>query len=172
MSFSFWLVKGNLVNCVYFKIKGFLLVTLQAPSQTAGNKVPGLETSDAEEEANTEDDASDTESGEETDSSADGGLGGYTVASKNDYVPVEVKTKTKTRKQAEGGGDELSSNGCDWTQVQQKSLEQAIKQFTKGTPDRWDRIAGKVQGKSADDCIQRFKYLAEKVKAKRIEASS
>ena len=94
------------------------------------------------------------------------------MASKNDYVPVEVKTKTKTRKQAEGGGDEVSSNGCDWTQVQQKSLEQAIKQFPKGTPDRWDRIAGKVQGKSADDCIQRFKYLAEKVKAKRNEASS
>jgi len=141
-----------------------------APSQTAGNKVPGLETSDAEEEEDTEDDASETESGEETDSSADGGLGGYTVASKNDYVPVEVKTKTKTRKQAEG--DEVSSNGCDWTQVQQKSLEQAIKQFPKGTPDRWDRIAGKVQGKSADDCIQRFKYLAEKVKAKRNEASS
>ena len=122
---------------------------------------------DTSEEASTDEDS-------DTDSSSDDGLG-YTVASKNDYVPVEVKTKTKTRKTEEdaNANSSASNAGCDWTQVQQKSLEQAIKQFPKGTPERWDRIAGKVQDKSADDCIQRFKYLAEKVKAKRgVEASS
>ena len=144
----------------------------QAPSQTAANKVPGLETMEAAEEGTSEA-STDEDSEEEDDSdSSDDGLG-YTVASKNDYVPVEVKTKTKTRKtEDEAASASAASNGCDWTQVQQKSLEQAIKQFPKGTPERWDRIAGKVQGKSADDCIQRFKYLAEKVKAKRVEASS
>merc|ERR1712142_126439 len=112
---------------------------------------------------------------------------GYTMASKNDYVPVEVKTKTKTRKAApepteEGSSDAAVANGGSgetaannsssneqqsWTQGQQKSLEQAIKQFPKGTPERWERIAGKVHGKSSDDCIQRFKYLAQVVKAKK-----
>ena len=57
-------------------------------------------------------------------------------------------------------------------QVQQKSLEQAIKQFPKGTPERWDRISGKVQGKSTEECIQRFKHLAEMVKARKVEAAS
>ena len=46
---------------------------------------------------------------------------GYTMATKADYVPVEVKTKTKTRK-GEAENDEVatasSNNGCDhWTQV-------------------------------------------------------
>ena len=84
-------------------------------------------------------------------------------------MPVEVKAKTKTRK--EESQESSETQGCEiiWTQVQQKSFEQAIKQFPKGTPERWERIAGKVQGKSTEECIQRFKFLAEKVKAKRVE---
>ena len=91
------------------------------------------------------------------------------LSSQADYVPVEVKAKTKTRK--EESQESSETQGCEiiWTQVQQKSFEQAIKQFPKGTPERWERIAGKVQGKSTEECIQRFKFLAEKVKAKRVE---
>ena len=94
---------------------------------------------------------------------------GYTLATKNDYVPVEVKTKTKTRKnQPEEEAGEAQEQ--TWTQIEQKTFEQAIKQFPKGTPERWERIAAKVPGKSVDDCIQRFKYLAQMVKAKKEES--
>jgi len=148
------------------------------PSQTAGNQVPGLEASEGEGDSTTQseddDDGSTTSGSDEDDESV-----GYTMATKADYVPVEVKTKTKTRKgetEKDAGGEEATSSSnssCDhWTQVQQKSLEQAIKQFPKGTPERWDRISGKVQGKSTEECIQRFKHLAEMVKARKVEAAS
>lgn len=35
-----------------------------------------------------------------------------------------------------------------WTQNQQKLLELALQQFPRGTPERWDRIAKVVPGKS------------------------
>jgi len=144
-----------------------------APSQTAGNQVPGLDSETNNHiDGDTESDCSATEDSQEDSESDSEEEVGYTVASKADYVPVEVKAKTKTRK--EESQESSETQGCEiiWTQVQQKSFEQAIKQFPKGTPERWERIAGKVQGKSTDECIQRFKFLAEKVKAKRVESQA
>ena len=110
------------------------------------------------------------------DSSEDEGIA-YTVASKDDFVPVEVKTKVKTRK-PEGTTDEAVNEvpseavveaADPWSQAQQKALEGAIKSFPKGTTERWERIANKVPGKTKDQCIQRFKTLAEMVKKKKEE---
>ncbi len=42
-----------------------------------------------------------------------------------------------------------------WSQKQQESLELALKQFPKGTVERWDRIASKVAGKSKEQCMAR-----------------
>jgi len=168
-------------------VKGSMFM---APSQTAGNKVPGLDaaanqqqqedtaTDDSEEESDSQDDSED----DDDDSSDNSSEIGYTMASKNDYVPVQVKTKTKTRKApttadnnannpaAAAEADSTSTEASDsssWSQSQQKCLEEAIKSIAKGTPERWDRIAQKVEGKTAEDCIQRFKYLAQMVKAKK-----
>ncbi|KAM8839722.1 dnaJ homolog subfamily C member 1 [Synchiropus picturatus] len=54
-----------------------------------------------------------------------------------------------------------------WTQNQQKLLELALQQFPRGTTDRWDRIAKVVPGKSKEDCVSRYKLLAELVQKKR-----
>jgi len=62
---------------------------------------------------------------------------------------------------------DASSYATEWSQVQQKALEQAIKTFPKGTDERWDRIANKVIDKNKEQCILRYKYLAEMVKKKR-----
>jgi hypothetical protein len=44
---------------------------------------------------------------------------------------------------------------------------QALKQFGKELPDRWERIAGVVPGKSKGACFKRFKELKEVFKAQK-----
>uniref|UniRef100_A0A669EVC7 DnaJ homolog subfamily C member 1 n=1 Tax=Oreochromis niloticus TaxID=8128 RepID=A0A669EVC7_ORENI len=58
-----------------------------------------------------------------------------------------------------------------WTQNQQKLLELALQQFPRGTPERWDRIAKVVPGKSKEECMIRYKILAELIQ-KRKQAKS
>jgi len=84
------------------------------------------------------------------------------------YVIPEEKKKQKTKGGKLGEGE--AGEEDIWSQEQQKSLEVALSQFPKGTNERWDRIAGKVEGKSKEQCMQRFKFLAEQVKKKKAEA--
>ncbi|KAK2822941.1 hypothetical protein Q5P01_023006 [Channa striata] len=58
-----------------------------------------------------------------------------------------------------------------WTQNQQKQLELALQQFPRGTTERWDRIAKVVPGKTKEECVIRYKMLAELVQ-KRKQAKS
>ena len=110
---------------------------------------------------------------------------GYTIASKEEYEPpVEIKKKAKTKggkqgllEDSEMANDEPSAttnpnSASEWTQIQQKELELAIKSFPKGTEERWDRIASKVGGKTKEECLLRFKYLATMVKNKKAESPS
>ncbi|XP_041927959.1 dnaJ homolog subfamily C member 1 [Alosa sapidissima] len=58
-----------------------------------------------------------------------------------------------------------------WTQNQQKLLELALQQYPRGTTERWDRIAKVVPGKSKEECMIRYKLLAELIQ-KRKQAKS
>merc|ERR1712058_198982 len=73
------------------------------------------------------------------------------------------KKKTKGGKLGENEGQEEES----WSQEQQKALESALSQFPKGTSERWDRIANKVEGKNKEQCMLRFKTLAEQIKKRK-----
>ncbi|XP_035490374.1 dnaJ homolog subfamily C member 1 [Scophthalmus maximus] len=66
---------------------------------------------------------------------------------------------------------EPQDNPAAWTQNQQKLLELALQQFPRGTAERWDRIAKVVPGKSKEECMIRYKMLAELVQ-KRKQAKS
>ncbi|CAL4141614.1 unnamed protein product, partial [Meganyctiphanes norvegica] len=77
----------------------------------------------------------------------------------------EVKEKVKTKAEKldmSAGSDEA------WTTVQQKALEKALKQNPKGTDQRWEKIARLVPDKAKEDCMLRFKFLADKIKKKKL----
>ena len=106
------------------------------------------------------------EEGETTEDEVD--EDGYLVlqpSQPEEYVIPEEKKKKKTK------GGKLGETGAEqedvWSQEQQKLLEAALSQFPKGTNERWERIAGKVEGKNKEQCMMRFKFLAEQIKKKK-----
>uniref|UniRef100_G3UB14 DnaJ homolog subfamily C member 2 n=1 Tax=Loxodonta africana TaxID=9785 RepID=G3UB14_LOXAF len=54
-----------------------------------------------------------------------------------------------------------------WTTEEQKLLEQALKTYPVNTPERWEKIADAVPGRTKKDCMKRYKELVEMVKAKK-----
>ena len=90
------------------------------------------------------------------------------------YGTNEVADNTETEKSNEDKPTETPAPPPEdvWSQAQQKALESSLTQFPKGTTERWERIANKVPGKTKEQCIQRFKTLAEMVKKKKLEGES
>ncbi|NXY81092.1 DNJC2 protein, partial [Alcedo cyanopectus] len=60
-----------------------------------------------------------------------------------------------------------SLDSSPWTTEEQKLLEQALKTYPVNTPERWEKIAAAVPGRSKKDCMKRYKELVEMVKAKK-----
>ncbi|XP_037537373.1 dnaJ homolog subfamily C member 1 [Nematolebias whitei] len=95
-------------------------------------------------------------------SAADGGEGkvrghrqrdfDLTAVNEDEAEPQEIKEKP---------------NSAAWTQNQQKLLELALQQFPRGTAERWDCIAKVVPGKTKEECMIRYKMLAELVQKKK-----
>lgn len=80
-----------------------------------------------------------------------------------DFDPVAVEEEEVE--------DKEKVDSTIWTQNQQKLLELALQQFPRGTTERWDRIAKVVPGKTKEECMIRYKMLAELVQ-KRKQAKS
>lgn len=74
----------------------------------------------------------------------------------NKEIKVENNEKVK---------DE-TNNKDDWSELQQKALEAAIKKYPGSIPanERWTKIAEEVPDKNKKQCVERFKFLAEKIK--------
>ncbi|XP_064613964.1 dnaJ homolog subfamily C member 1-like [Liolophura sinensis] len=95
------------------------------------------------------------------------------TALKNSAKVVIVKSgqqNVSNCSQSSSHGNKTSSeeNQPDsWTQNQQMILEWALKQYPKGTDQRWERIADHIPGKTKEDCVSRFKYLAELVRKRK-----
>ncbi len=138
---------------------------LEATKLVSDDRMEPREVSESEQQEDSDDEDSD-----------DDGYGVYSMATKEEYVPVEIKTKKKTKggklgqeniDQPKISDSNDTENEDPWTQQQQKALELALTQFPKGTAERWDRIASKVPGKSKELCMLRFKNLAEAIKKKK-----
>ncbi|CAH0551286.1 unnamed protein product [Brassicogethes aeneus] len=67
----------------------------------------------------------------------------YKPASEQDAEPEPVKVKQKTKKELDMG-DEVKN----WSQPQQKALEEALIKYPKGCTDRWDRVSDYVPNKT------------------------
>ncbi|XP_046337769.1 dnaJ homolog subfamily C member 1-like [Haliotis rufescens] len=66
----------------------------------------------------------------------------------------------------------LKTGDTTWTQNQQVIFEWALKHTPKGVEKRWEKIADQIPGKSKEDCILRFKHLADLVKKKKTGQTS
>uniref|UniRef100_UPI00398E5F6A dnaJ homolog subfamily C member 1 isoform X1 n=1 Tax=Pristiophorus japonicus TaxID=55135 RepID=UPI00398E5F6A len=103
-------------------------------------------------------------------------------------IQEEIEQKQKGRRQRDFDNTQLDDEDSDeekkrkgirspeeiaelWNQNQQKLLELALQQYPKGTSERWDKIAKCVPGKTKEECIIRYKLLAELV-MKRKQAKS
>ncbi|XP_030629610.1 dnaJ homolog subfamily C member 1 [Chanos chanos] len=89
-----------------------------------------------------------------------------------DPTALEEDSEDEKKTSALAQPKEKASAGDDvWTQNQQKLLELALQQFPRGTSERWDRIAKVVPGKTKEECMIRYKLIAELVQ-KRKQAKS
>uniref|UniRef100_A0A1A8J676 DnaJ homolog subfamily C member 1 n=1 Tax=Nothobranchius kuhntae TaxID=321403 RepID=A0A1A8J676_NOTKU len=79
-----------------------------------------------------------------------------------DFNPNAVEEE-----EAEPQENKERGNAVVWTQNQQKLLEMALQQFPRGTSERWDRIAKVVPGKTKEECMIRYKMLAELIQKKK-----
>lgn len=99
---------------------------------------------------------------------------GYRLPNEQTFTEAVVQEATKKAKKVtevtkNAGNDSL------WSQDQQKMLELAIVKYPKMTSgDRWLKISNSVPGKSREECMARYKFLAEKIrlqKAKEAEVA-
>ncbi|EDO28118.1 predicted protein, partial [Nematostella vectensis] len=54
-----------------------------------------------------------------------------------------------------------------WSSDDQKLLEAALRAIPASTPERWDRVAESVPGRTKKECMKRYKELVEMIKAKK-----
>ncbi|KAG7215840.1 hypothetical protein INR49_021812 [Caranx melampygus] len=79
-------------------------------------------------------------------------------------VPPSIDNAVPSERFDSSGAD---GNAAPWTTEEQKLLEQALKTYPVSTPERWEKIAAAVPGRSKKDCMKRYKELVEMVKAKK-----
>ncbi|XP_046841281.1 dnaJ homolog subfamily C member 2-like isoform X2 [Xenia sp. Carnegie-2017] len=58
-----------------------------------------------------------------------------------------------------------------WISEEQKLLENALRKYPSSTPERWEKIAAEVPGRTKKECMRRYKDLVEMVKAKKSVAA-
>lgn len=88
-----------------------------------------------------------------------------------DFDPTAVDDDSEDEKKPSASKEKPSAAEDFWTQNQQRLLELALQQCPRGTTERWDKIAKVVPGKTKEECMSRYKLLAELI-LKRKQAKS
>uniref|UniRef100_A0A915PYU5 DnaJ homolog subfamily C member 1 n=1 Tax=Setaria digitata TaxID=48799 RepID=A0A915PYU5_9BILA len=79
----------------------------------------------------------------------------------------EQKSKWNISKEDRDEGKETVS--VIWSDNEQRLFEAALQEFPKGTAGRWEKIANCVSSKTKQQCVERFKYLTELVRQKKVQ---
>uniref|UniRef100_A0A672T0M5 DnaJ homolog subfamily C member 1 n=1 Tax=Sinocyclocheilus grahami TaxID=75366 RepID=A0A672T0M5_SINGR len=88
-----------------------------------------------------------------------------------DFDPTAVDDDSEDEKKPSASREKPSAAEDVWTQNQQRLLELALQQYPRGATERWDKIAKVVPGKTKEECMSRYKLLAELIQ-KRKQAKS
>lgn len=93
------------------------------------------------------------------------------------FTDVDVNLQVNGTPKAANGKASPAANGAktaakspasdEWSEEQQLALVAAMKIHGKELPDRWERIARTVNGKTKAQCFKRFKELRENFRAKK-----
>ena len=59
-----------------------------------------------------------------------------------------------------------AAGGKPWAAAEEGALIKAVRAFPNGTPNRWDRVAEGVPGRSKAECMKHFALLRDKVRNK------
>ncbi|EXB59098.1 hypothetical protein L484_014592 [Morus notabilis] len=57
-----------------------------------------------------------------------------------------------------------SRGSSSWTPTQNKQFERALALYDKDTPDRWQKVARAVGGKSAEEVKRHYEILEEDIR--------
>lgn len=58
----------------------------------------------------------------------------------------------------------MRGSGSSWTPKQNKLFERALAIYDKDTPDRWQKVAGAVGGKTAEEVQRHYEILIQDLK--------
>lgn len=84
------------------------------------------------------------------------------------YRPPQIIAEEQPRKTKTRAAEAPLPAASEWSQPQQKALENALTKFPKGgSGDRWEKIAKCVPGKTKEECMYRYRQLVELVKKKK-----
>ncbi|XP_039060977.1 dnaJ homolog subfamily C member 2-like isoform X2 [Hibiscus syriacus] len=102
---------------------------------------------------------------------------GVSTPSKTENTAVKTSSPGDSGKTASSPVDVASSNGVSssseqdvWSAVQERALVQALKTFPKETPQRWERVATAVPGKTVNQCKKKFALLRENFRSNKSTA--
>jgi hypothetical protein len=100
-------------------------------------------------------------------------VGGASKEGKAAAGVVAEKAAVETKAAAEKKAEPEKKAEAEWSPEQQKALEAALARFPASLGnDRWEQIAGAVEGKTRKECVARFKSIVAAMKAQKVAAAA
>lgn len=85
----------------------------------------------------------------------------------NSQTELQSADDTSSSSETHSKSDTSHGDAGGWSQNEQMVLEMMLRQYPKGTDQRWEKIAENLSNKTKEDCIARFKHLVELVKKRK-----
>ena len=94
-----------------------------------------------------------------------------TLAAPSASAPIPSNPTERYENGGSSSAQPTTATERPWKTEEQKLLENALRKYPSTTPERWDKIAEEVPGRTKKECMRRYKDLVEMVKAKKSVAA-